>query len=431
MIETFIIAWHFMVARWGRRYRDRAALLAMQRRKLDAFLAELVKRSPYYAGREPTLESLPVITKHEHLANYASLNAAGITLDEATTAALRAERERDFQPQVRGLTVGLSSGTTGEHSVFLVSKAERCRWAGRMLARLLSAESLRQVLTPWREPLRIAFFLRASSNLYTTVQGTRVKFGYYDLTRSFDQLVAELDEQRPHVLVAPATVLTALAARTTARPSQVVSVAEVLDGRDRERIEAVFGVRVQEVYQAAEGFLGVTCEQGRMHLNEEWLCVEPEWLDERRERFYPVITDFSRETQWIVRYRLNDILRLADGECACGRASVSLRAIEGRAEEVLWARGKDGAWMPVFPDVVRQAVYAMTQPVGLWRVMQEQEVWWVESKEGDATATQVVEALKGMLQRMSLEVPLMQRRAWQEQPPGEKMKRIRCIQKPA
>jgi len=50
---------------------------------------------------------------------------AGIRLEGAWKLALTAERMRDFSTTLHGLTVGLSSGTSGSRSVFLASAAER------------------------------------------------------------------------------------------------------------------------------------------------------------------------------------------------------------------------------------------------------------------------------------------------------------------
>ncbi|MFH7572468.1 CoF synthetase, partial [Pseudomonas syringae pv. tagetis] len=49
-----------------------------------------------------------------------------------------------------------------------------------------------------------------------------------------------------------------------------------------------------------------TCSHGTMHLNEEFVLMVRQWLDE--QRFTPLITDFTRITQPIVRYRLDDVL---------------------------------------------------------------------------------------------------------------------------
>lgn len=408
IVERLLILWHFIATRWLPTPRDREE-------RLRRFLAE----APRFAD---------VMTKSLFLEHFAALNRHGITLEQATEVALRAERERDFKPELPGgITAGLSSGTSGARQVFLVGREDRCRWAGQMMARMLSTASLCRIWNFFAPPLRIAFFLRASSNLYTTLSSLRLKFEYFDLTRPFDELVAGLNDYRPHVLVAPATVLTELARRSRVKPAQVISVAEVLDHKDRVAIETAFGVRVAEIYQAAEGFLGCTCAHGRMHLNEESLHIEPQWLDEKHERFHPLITDFSRQTQWFVRHRLDDILRLDPTPCSCGRKTMTLRGIEGRAEEVLWLRGAKGALSPVFPDALRQALY--TQPVGLYRIEQHGLRWEVRLRDGDEKAVQ--SALEALVDGLRLQRPTFDFQPWTDQPPSEKQKRIRCITKPA
>ncbi|MBS0660596.1 MAG: adenylate synthase [Verrucomicrobia bacterium] len=434
VLETLLIAWHFARRRWGPRPRSRAALLAQQSRRLRRFLARVARHSPVHRGRRAELADFPVIGKAEFLADFAGLNRFGLPLAEATDFALRAERARDFRPQWRGhVTIGLSSGTSGSRQVFLVSRVERCRWAGFVFADLLEPAALRRILTPWAPPLRLAFFLRAGSNLYGTLSRRRVRFDHYDLTRPFAELVRELRTAPPDVLIAPATVLAQLAeVAGELRPRQIVSVAEVLDTRDRARIEAVFGVRVAEVYQAAEGFLATTCEHGRLHLHEDLLHCECDWLDEKRDRFQPIVTDFTRRSQWLVRYRLTDILRAGPESCPCGRATRTLAAIEGRAEEVLWARDAAGSLAPVFPDALRQALYALPESLDLYRLEQHGEGWEMRLRRSEPGLEAAVRAaLEKLLAGLALRAPEIVFRPWTDQPAGEKQKRIRCLQRPA
>ncbi|MEX5612996.1 adenylate synthase, partial [Pseudomonas protegens] len=143
---------------------------------------------------------------------------------------------------------------------------------------------------------------------------------FHDLTLGLAASLQRLNQQNPDVLVAPATVLrglaqAALAGQLTIRPRHILSVAEVLESTDAELVQQAFGRKPQQIYQASEGFLGYTCEAGTLHLNESHLHIEPQWLDAERTRFQPIITDFSRRTQLIVRYRLNDILRVASAPC--------------------------------------------------------------------------------------------------------------------
>lgn len=436
MLERLFILRHFAATRWGPQPRDRQALLARQQKKLRRFLARVKRRSPFYQNL--TDDAFPILDKAAFLANFTDLNPHRVTLADATALALAAERDRDFKPQLPGgLTVGLSSGTSGARHVFLVSRADRCRWAGRMLARTLTPDSLRRILNPFAAPLRIAFFLRANSNLYTTLASRRIRLAYFDLTRPFESLLDELRALDPAVIVAPATVLAEIARRekTTPsglRPRQVVSVAEVLDPRDRAEIESAFSIRVAEVYQAAEGFLGATCEAGHLHLNEEDLHIEPQWLDDRKERFHPLITDFSRRSQWFVRYHLQDILRVRRDPCPCGRPSLCLESVDGRAEEILWLPDHRGTLSPVFPDSLRQALYTIGSGLDLYRIGQHGMRWEIRLRHGTpALEAEVRTALTHLLDKLQLQQPAFDFPPWTDQPPAEKQKRIRCLARPA
>ncbi|WP_367874666.1 F390 synthetase-related protein [Luteolibacter sp. Populi] len=416
---------HFAVARWQRRFATREQLLAWQERQLAEFIKSLASNSPFYRDFEPALEKLPRMNKSDFIANFAALNPHGITLEEATALAIKAERDRDFTPTLpNGITVGLSSGTSGARGVFLVSREDRERWAGIVLARVLSAESLRQILSPWRAPLKIAFFLRADSNLYRSLGSRRVQFRFFDLLQPLAKLARELQDYQPDVLVAPATVLAELARDKLVdlQPRQVVSVAEVLDEADAAAIARCFGTPPANVYQATEGFLASTCPAGNLHLNEEYLHVETEWLDDGKRRFHPVITDFSRRSQFIVRYCLDDVLSIADSPCPCGRVARTIRSVDGRADEVL----RFGA--PVFPDVLRHAFHTMEQPPGFYRIEQHGKLLHIMLKNPGETSEQgVSQALVRLFTKLQLPMPELRYLPWIDQAPGEKLRRIRLV----
>lgn len=248
--------------------------------------------------------------------------------------------------------MGLSSGTSGKRGVFLVSPDEQAQWAGVILAKLLPNGLFHKE--------RIAFFLRANNNLYRTVRTPSICFEFFDLFGDFELAKKRLCAYRPTILVAPAQVLSALASDERLGqllPKLVISVAEVLDPQTKALLTKRFG-KVGEVYQATEGFLGCTCKHGTLHLNEEYLHIEKQMLDDRR--FIPIITDFSRKSQPIVRYRLDDVLVL--GECGCGLASTAIARIEGRWGDTLSLVGRDGSKVPIFADVCER-IFAQVLPL--------------------------------------------------------------------
>lgn len=442
--DTLRLAWHLARTRWRPRFKDRAAFEAWQAKRIQRFLDRRLARAPFYrpyAGRP--LSALPVVDKAAMLARFDGMNTAGVTLDAATRAGLAAETTRDFAQELHGLTVGLSSGTQGPRGVFLVAPQERARWAGIMMARALPPALMRRLLVGLlarTTPVKVAFFLRANSNLYGTLNSRRVDFRFHDLTRGVDVHLPALAAHQPDLLVAPSSVLARLAryaldGRLTIRPARAIAVAEVLEADDRALVERAFGAPVHQLYQCTEGFLGYTCDAGTLHLNEEYVHIEPEWLDAARTRFVPIVTDFSRTTQLVVRYRLGDVLRVRAAPCACGAPGCAIEAIEGRSDDVLWLRGAtDGVPAPLYPDTVRQAVTAAPRALPDYRIEQHGAVWRIAVADidggDDASYAALAAALQGLAARHGLAPPAFERMPFVAGDAHAKRRRIRCVERP-
>lgn len=357
MNQKLLIAGYFIQNRWLRRLRTRAAVQRLQDRYLRQQFRFLRAHSPYVAGLPPVekradLSSLPIMDKQSMMANFNELNTVGLDRDQALEIAIASEKSRDFAPTYNGVSVGLSSGTSGHRGLFVISDRERCMWAGAVLAKFLPPHNL--------TGHRIAFFLRANNNLYETVNSRTVQFRFFDLYQDMTEHIATLRTYQPTVLVAPPSVLGVLADAVThgelqLQPTKVIAVAEVLTAFDERRFKEVFHQNIIfQAYQCTEGFLGYTCPHGSLHLNEDVAYFEKEFLDDTR--FIPIITDFRHRTQPIVRYRLNDVLTLAaDQECACSQATTILVKIEGREDDVFhFPALADNRNIPVFPDMMER-----------------------------------------------------------------------------
>ncbi len=438
--DPLVMAAHFARTRWRLDFRDREKLEAWQRDRLRRFLREVLPRAPRYRGLSPrSLDDLPTMDKAAMMADFHAHNTRGVRLDDACALALKAETTRDFAPMLGELTVGLSSGTSGNRGVFLVSPAERLRWAGILLGRALPPGLLGRLLKPWRAPLRIAFFLRANSNLYTTLNSRRIAFAFHDLLLGVEAALPALNASRPDVLVGPPSLLRALAAEARAgrlriAPSHVISVAEVLEDGDRDAVRAAFGLPTHQLYQATEGFLAYTCAHGTLHLNESFVHIEPDWLDAAHTRFQPLITDFTRETQLIVRYRLNDVLRVSERPCPCGRAERAIAAVEGRADEVLWLPARaDGKAVAIYPDLFRRAMLFAGPAVREFDLTQSgmrlRVGLLVEGRRAEAIA-RVTAELDKLWQHLAVRPPALDFADWQPAPPGVKRRRVRLAHAP-
>ena len=225
-----------------------------------------------------------------------------------------------------------------------------------------------------------------------------------------------------------------MAGRLTILPSHILSVAEVLESADADAVQAAFGVAPQQIYQASEGFLGYTCEQGTLHLNESHLHIEPDWLDAARTRFQPIITDFSRRTQMIVRYRLNDILRVAETPCACGRVERAIAAVEGRADDVLWLPDLAGRQLlALYPDVLRRTLLLHGDTLQEYEIHQQGLHWQINLRAADDHASLCLAlsaSVHALCAQQGLQPPALSFGHWQTPSTPTKRRRLKLLQLP-
>ncbi|KXT84969.1 Adenylate-forming enzyme [Streptococcus sp. DD11] len=339
----------FIEMRWLRRFDSRQALEAYQTRQLAAYRAFLQEKSPYFRQGIPADFRMDKALMMRH---FNQLNTVGMDRDEALELALESERTRDFSPMKGEIAVGLSSGTSGHRGLFITSEQERSMWAAAVLAKMLPPGKLLGH--------RIAFFLRADNALYQTVHSALIRLQYFDTFQAAEQHLELLNAYQPSILVAPASMLLELAklrqsGRLNIAPQKVISVAEILEEADRQAMEAAFELdRIDQIYQATEGFLACSCACGQLHLNEDIVFVEKNYLDEGR--FYPLITDFKRRSQPIYRYELNDILVENPDPCPCGSVFTRIDRIEGRSDDIFVFENAAGEPVEVFPDFIRRCL---------------------------------------------------------------------------
>lgn len=292
------------------------------------------------------------------LANFGALNTKAVSLDEARRALDNGEE------RVRGLVVGQSTGTSGNRGVFLISEAERFTWLGVILAKALPD-------FPWVRH-KVALVLPGYGQLYASATATgRLAIKFFDLSLGLAHWHAALCAFAPDAIVAPPKVLRALAEKGGINPRHVFSGAEVLDAIDRQVVETAYKVPVREIYMATEGLFGVGCTHGVLHLAEDAVFFEWERPSAASELLTPIVTDFTRSTQVMARYRMNDLLRLQPTVCACGSPLQAVANVEGRQDDIFHLSG-GGAWelITVTPDVVRNAVIDADRRILDFRVVQ-------------------------------------------------------------
>ncbi|MCT0017727.1 CoF synthetase [Lactococcus lactis subsp. lactis] len=344
-MEKFRILHSFVQARWFSNFSNRNSLKVHQEKLWKKQISFIKKRSFYYSQRS----DFPIMSKELFMKNFDHINTVGISKEEALALALESEKARQFDKKLKGITVGLSSGTSGHRGLFLVSDKERSLWAGTILAKVLPRGNILGH--------RVAFFMRANSELYETIQSRFIHFKFFDMLDDMEENIEKVKKFKPTILVAPPSCLSQIAAHNHKKeilPQKIISIAEVLENRDADLLKQSFSLDViHQIYQCTEGFLGVTCAQGSLHINEDFIIVEKEYLD--KHRFFPIITDLRRHSQPIIRYRLNDILIEKKSPCPCGSPFLALEKIEGRQDDMFEFEGPNGK-INIFPDFIRRCL---------------------------------------------------------------------------
>ena len=350
MKKIFKIILTFIKVRYFSKWTSRDKLLEYQKKQVEKHLKFLKENSPYFKTHQITDDF--TMNKAFMMENFDELNTLGVKKDEAMEIALNSEKTRNFSQKYKNISVGLSSGTSGHRGMFITTPEEQGTWAGTILAKMLPKNDI--------FGHKIAFFLRADNDLYKAINSFLISLEYFDTFKDIDEHVERLNKYLPTMIVAPPSLLLVLAkkieeGKLKVSPKRLISVAEILEKADEEYIKKQFNLKIiHQIYQATEGFLACTCEYGHLHLNEDLIKFEKQYIDEKR--FYPIITDFRRTSQPFVNYYLNDILVETTEPCECGSVLQRIEKIEGRSDDIFKFINKFGKEIVIFPDFIRRTI---------------------------------------------------------------------------
>lgn len=376
-----------------------------QDKKIKRHLESIVKKSPFYASRLEkygSWENFPLINKEIFMENFDTINTHGIKKEEAYNVALKAEQSRDFSPMIGKVTVGLSSGTSGNRGIFMASVKERAQWVSYVLYNFLGLSYKKR---------KIAFFLRANSNLYSAAGSSLIDFNFFDLKIPLEENMQKLQEYQPDVMIAQPSMLIEVAkaqqnGTIEIAPQKIISVAEVLEAFDHSLLKRTFNQIIHQAYQCTEGFLAKTCTHGTLHFNEDIVKIEKHYIDEAEERYHPIITDFTRRSQPIFRYELNDIIIDKKEPCACGSIFQAIDHIEGRSDDVFIFDNTEGKNTSIFPDFIRRSIIIASTDIKEYIVEQsgKKEISiYLEARNFDVVREAITISLRELLEHSKIE----------------------------
>jgi putative adenylate-forming enzyme len=346
-------------------FTNRHRIERWQSRRLEVLRRHAIAKTAFYRRLgDVSFNAFPVIAKADVMGAFEDFNMLGLSAPDAWRLL-----EQGAAPP--GYDLGCSTGTSGNRGLYLISDRERFVWLGTIVAKAIP-----DVL---RRRHRVAIILPRASRLYDAANESRlITLQFYDLGQGLDSIARSIATFNPTIVVGPPKALRWMAEHGTAiRPGRMFASAEVLDDPDRRRIEAAYGLRLGQIYMATEGLFGVSCAHGTLHLAEDAVHFEYEPAGETAGTgqiglVSPVVTDFTRRTQVMARYRMNDLLRLSPSACPCGSALQAVDEIVGRRDDCfeLPSSQDPGRAVTITPDMLRNAVLGSDRGIDDFRVRQ-------------------------------------------------------------
>lgn len=363
----------------------RSRLLAHQQRQLESLRSFAFDRSTFYGNFHRGLEAaplaaLPPLTKPVLMDNFDRVSTdPSVRLDQVDSylAALT-----DNRRYLGRFWVSATSGSTGRRGVIVNDRRE---WA-TIIASYARATEWAGIRARLARPVRIAVVSSTtawhqSSRVAATVRSALVRSNRLDAATPLPTIVDGLNELRPEVLVAYASMIRMLAGeqiagRLSITPRAVNSSSEVLTAEARQLATRAWKVEPFNVYAATEtGGIAAECSHHHgLHLFED--LVIPEVVDADYRPVPPgqtgdrlLVTVLFSRTLPLIRYELTDRIRISPEPCGCRLPFRLVDAVEGRTDDVIVLPGLIGGEVRIQP-VLFHRVLDLIDAAG-WQVRRE------------------------------------------------------------
>jgi phenylacetate-coenzyme A ligase PaaK-like adenylate-forming protein len=329
---------------------------------------------------ERPLEELPVLTKAIMMEHFDELvTDRSLHLEEVRAFATHGEVGQRFR---NGYYVTATSGSSGHPGFFLFNESE---WVAVLasFARGQEWSGVRINLTRRQRMATVASISpwHMSSQVAATVKSWWRPSLRLPASQSLAKTVAELNEWQPDVLISYASMAGVLAEeqlfhRLHIKPSVVYVASEVLTSQTKRLIKEAWGDEPYNQYAATET-AGIAAEHKscrRMHFFED--LVIPEIVDDHYRPVPPgeygsklLITTLFSRTQPLIRYELNDNIRVSTEQHNCGLPFAVLESVQGRVEDSLILPSRSGGEVLIRPLVINRIMDIV--PISGWQLIQQ------------------------------------------------------------
>jgi len=363
------------------------------------------------------LAELPVLTKAMLMENFDDLvTDRTLHLENIRRFAKKGEVGQRFQDRYY---VNATSGSSGHPGFFLFDESEWTfvlasfargqEWSGVRI-NLTRQQKMATVasISPWH----------MSSQVAATVKSWWRPSLRIPASQPISKSVEQLNAWQPEVLISYASMAGALAdeqlaGRLQIHPKVVYVASEVLTSQTKQRAKEAWGDEPYNQYAATET-AGIASEHlscRHMHFYEDLVITEV--VD---ERYRPVpageygakilVTTLFSRTQPLIRYELNDSVRVSSEQHACALPFKVLESVQGRVEDSLMLPALSGGEVLIRPLVINRIMDIA--PVSGWQIQQQADqglVVLLSGTRNGATDEWLAEQINQSLSQEGAQVP--------------------------
>ena len=380
------------------------------------------ERSPFYQRfhkglMDRPLAELPVLTKAMLMENFDDLvTDRTLHLENIRRFAKKGEVGQRFQDRYY---VNATSGSSGHPGFFLFDESEWTfvlasfargqEWSGVRI-NLTRQQKMATVasISPWH----------MSSQVAATVKSWWRPSLRIPASQPISKSVEQLNAWQPEVLISYASMAGALAdeqlaGRLQIHPKVVYVASEVLTSQTKQRAKEAWGDEPYNQYAATET-AGIASEHlscRHMHFYEDLVITEV--VD---EQYRPVpageygakilVTTLFSRTQPLIRYELNDSVRVSAEQHACALPFKVLESVQGRVEDSLMLPALSGGEVLIRPLVINRIMDIA--PVSGWQIQQQADqglVVLLSGTRNGVTNEWIAEQINQSLSQEGAQVP--------------------------
>ncbi len=353
------ILWLLLDTRRARK-QGPTAIAQRQRERLADVVAFARANSPYYRELYQNLPErvddprlLPVTDKKKLMARFDDwVTDREVTIEKVRTFVNNLDLigERFLGKYI----VATTSGTTGTPGIFLLDDRTLAVTNALILRMVGAWLGVSDVIRIIADGGRMAMVCATGGHYAEAVAAARLRKGsrrraeairVFPAHRPLAEMVAEPNRFRPAILAPYASIGALLAGEQEAgrlhiKPVLVVLSAEGLPAGGYDRITKAFGVKAHHSYAATECmFISYNCNQGWLHVNADWVVLEPVDADYRpvppgTQSHTVLISNLANWVQPILRYDIGDRILERPDPCPCGNPLPGIR-VQGRTADML------------------------------------------------------------------------------------------------